>query len=178
MTPSILVVCSYNQVRSVMAQLLLQRALHDEGRRAVVRSAGFAAGGRPAMPEAIRAMRNERLDATGHISTQVDADMVQAADLVLTAERLHVIRLVEDDGALFKKVFTLPEFANLAAIAGARGDRTMAEWLTAVGAGRTHATFLAAPTPEVDDPTGMAPAMFTATATRLDAWCRTIAALL
>ena len=178
MTPSILIICSHNQVRSVMAQLLLQRALRDAGTRAVVRSAGFADGGRPAMPDAIRAMRNQQLDATGHISTRVDADMVRSADLVLTAERLHVIRLVEDDAELFKKVFTLPEFVQRAQTTGPRAGRTMAAWLQEVGGGRTHATFLAARTPEIADPTGLAPTMFTGTALRLDGWCRTIAELL
>ena len=178
MTLSVLMVCSYNQVRSVMAQLLMQRALLDTDVRAVVRSAGFADGGRPAMPETIRTMRAQQLDATGHISTRVDDRLVRDADLVLTAERLHVIRLVEDDATLFKKVFTLPEFARLAAIAGPRAGLAMNAWLDFVGSGRTHATFLAAQTPEVTDPTGTTPAMFADTAVRIDGWCRTIAGLL
>lgn len=178
MTVSVLAVCSYNRVRSVMVERLLRRAFEQAGVDAQVRSAGFAEGGRPAMPDAVRVLREHGIDATDHLSTRVDASMTRAADLVLTAERLHVVRLVEDDSALFKKVFTLPEFVQLAGLSGPRSGRQMAEWLELVGLGRTHATFLAAHTPEVSDPTGMTHATFAATVERIDAWCRTIAGLL
>jgi len=175
---SILAVCSYNRVRSVMTQLLLQRSLDDGGVPARVRSAGFAEGGRPAMPDTVQALRTLRLDATTHRSTRVEVHMVQHADLVLTAERLHVVRLVEDSSELFAKVFTLPEFAQLATAAGPRHGRPIADWLAVVGAGRTHDSFLAAHTPEIGDPTGMTSATFGTTAARIDESCRTIAALL
>jgi protein-tyrosine phosphatase len=178
MTVSVMAVCSYNRVRSVMVERLLRRATSDAGVEASVHSAGFADGGRPAMPEAVQVLRRLHIDATDHISRRVDVEMTHTADLVLTAERLHVMRLVEDDSRLFKKVFTLPEFAALAELAGPRGARPMAEWLDLVGLGRTHATFLAAQTPEISDPTGMTPAAFAATADRIDGWCRTIAGLL
>lgn len=178
MTLSVLAVCSYNRVRSVMVERLLSRAFDAAGVTADVRSAGFADGGKPAMPDAVQVLRRLQIDATDHISRRVDTEMARAADLVLTAERLHVMRLVEDDSALFKKVFTLPEFVQLAELSGPRGTRSMAEWLQVVGLGRTHATFLAAQTPEISDPTGMTSAAFVATAERIDVWCRAIAGLL
>lgn len=178
MTVSVLAVCSYNRVRSVMVEQLLRRAVAGAGIDARVRSAGFADGGRPAMPDTVNVLRAMHLDATGHISTRVEPALVHDADLVLTAERLHVIRLVEDDARLFKKVFTLPEFAELAAVAGPRDGRPFGEWLAIVGFGRTHATFLAGQTPEIGDPTGMTLGSFAAAAERIDGWCRTIASLL
>ena len=178
MTVSVLAVCSYNRVRSVMVERLLQRAFAEAGKPALVRSAGFSDGGRPAMPDAIRVLREQGIDATDHHSTRVDTAMANESDLLLTAERLHVVRLVEDDGSLFKKVFTLPEFVQLATISGPRLGRPMAEWLELVGLGRTHATFLAAQPPEISDPTGMTHATFAATVERIDGWCHTIASLL
>lgn len=178
MSVSVLAVCSYNRVRSVMVELLLDRALRAAGRAGEVSGAGFAEGGRPAMPDTVQVLRMLQLDATGHISRRIEPAMVHGADLVLAAERLHVIRLVEDDARLFKKVFTVPEFAQLALAAGPRRDLPFGEWLELVGAGRTHATFLAAQTPEIGDPTGMTQGAFVATAERIDGWCRTIAGLL
>lgn len=175
---SILAVCSHNQVRSVMVQLLLQRALDQAEVPAVVCSAGFADGGRPALPGTVSALRSAHLDATGHHSTRVDAAMVRHADLVLTAERVHVVRLVEDRSELLAKVFTLPEFAGLAEAAGPRAALPFTEWLALVGAGRTHASFLDQPTPEIADPTGHAQAGFDATAACIDEWARAIAAVL
>lgn len=178
MTISVLAVCSYNRVRSVMVERLLRRAFGAAGVDARVRSAGFAEGGRPAMPDTIRVLRTLQVDATDHISARVDTSMAHDADLVLTAERLHVVRLVEDDARLFKKVFTVPEFAQLAAAAGPRLGEPFGTWLGTVGAHRTHATFLAARTPEIGDPTGMTSGAFAATAEHIDEWCRTIASVL
>ena len=174
----LLTVCSYNRARSVMAELLLRRELAAAGVGAHVVGAGFAAGGQPPLPSTIAALHTLGFDARSMVSTRVDAQMVADADLVLTAERLHVVRLVEDDRSLLAKVFTLPEFAQLARAAGPRRGLQMAEWLAIVGAGRTHATFAATHPPEVVDPAGQPPATFIATATLIQGWSRTVAELL
>ncbi|MDO8362923.1 MAG: hypothetical protein Q7V88_08495 [Actinomycetota bacterium] len=175
---SILTVCSYNRVRSVMAQLLLQRALDAAGVRATVQGAGFAEPGKPPLPDTVRVLRQLGLDAAAVLTTRVDDAMVAGADLVLTAERLHVVRLAEDRHDVFAKAYTLPEFAARAEAAGQRGRRTMHEWLAAVGQGRTHAGFLSPATPEIADPAGLSTDAFGATAIDIDGWCRAIARLL
>jgi len=174
----VLTVCSYNRARSVMAELLLRRELAIAGVDAHVVGAGFAAGGQPPLADTIVALRTMGLDARSMSSTRVAEQMVVDADLVLTAERLHVVRLVEGNCDLLAKVFTLPEFAHLAALSGPRRGRPMAEWLAVVGDGRTHATFLATHPPEVVDPAGQPPGTFAATAALIQGWSRTVAQLL
>lgn len=175
---TVLAVCSYNRARSVMTELLLQRSLTDAGVRAHVRGVGFAAGGRPPLPETIRALRALGIDATGVISERVDLDVLQSAHIVLAAERVHVKRLVEDDRSMLRKVFTLPEFAQLAAAAGPRAGRSIDEWLAMVGEGRTHASFLASKVPEIADPVGQPPDAFRSAALEIEAWCDAVAELL
>ncbi|MDP2292454.1 MAG: hypothetical protein Q8M22_14785 [Actinomycetota bacterium] len=175
---TILTVCSYNRARSVMTELLLRRALTDADVRADVRGVGFSAGGRPPLPETIQALRALDLDATSTISERVDRALLHSAHLVLAAERVHVVRLVEDDRSMLRKVFTLPEFAELAAAAGPRSGRRFDEWLAVVGEGRTHASFLASKVPEIADPVGKPPGAFRSTALAIEEWCETVAALL
>jgi protein-tyrosine phosphatase len=174
----ILTVCSYNRARSVMAELLLRRELAAVGVQAHVVGAGFAAGGQPPLAATVTALHAIGIDARSVLSTRVDEQMVADADLVLTAERLHVVRLVEGNRDLLAKVFTLPEFAALAPAAGPRGGRSMVEWLAVVGAGRTHATFQASNPEEVIDPAGQPPATFALTAALIQGWSRTVAELL
>lgn len=175
---TILTVCSYNRARSVMTELLLRRALADAGVQADVRGVGFAAGGRPPLPATIQALRALDLDATGAISERVDLAALRSAHLVLAAERVHVVRLVEDDRSMLRKVFTLPEFTELATAAGPRSGRRFEEWLAVVGEGRTHASFLASKVPEIADPVGQPPDAFRTTALAIEEWCDTVAALL
>lgn len=161
-----------------MTELLLRRALAEADVPADVRGVGFSAGGRPPLPETIAALRALDLDATGVISERVDLDVLRSAHLVLAAERVHVVRLVEDDRSMLRKVFTLPEFAELAAAVGPRSGRAFDEWLAEVTEGRTHASFLASRVPEIADPVGQPPGAFRRTALAIDEWCATVAALL
>jgi protein-tyrosine-phosphatase len=176
-TLTIVAVCSHNRARSVMAQLLLQRALDGRGLAADVIGAGFEEPGIAPLDDTVRALAAMGMDARDVRSRRIDAATVERADLVVTAERLHVVRLVEDRTDLFAKTFTLPELAERATAAGPRGGRPFATWLDVVDAGRTHAEFLES-APEIGDPAGAAASVFAATATRIDGWCRSVAELL
>src|SRR4051812_30156704 len=82
---------------------------------AVMGSAGFGPRDIPAIPDAVDAMRRRNLDVSGHRSRQADAQIVRSADLILTAERAHVIRIASIEPAAFRRTMTLPEFLALAA---------------------------------------------------------------
>jgi sulfate adenylyltransferase len=49
-------------------------------------------------------------DTAGFLSRPATGDLVDAADLVLTAEASHRTRLLEDRPAAFRKIFTLGQF--------------------------------------------------------------------
>lgn len=85
----ILVVCIGNVCRSPMAECLLRERL--AGRGVEVASAGLAAlAGQPVDPLAESVLVEHGLSAASHVARQVDARMVEAADLVLVMEKPHI----------------------------------------------------------------------------------------
>lgn len=110
-TRRVLVVCTGNSCRSVMAKGLLKKYL--SGREIVIASAGVSAipGFRPTQ-ETIEIMAKEGIDVSGHLSQRLTPEMIQQADLILVMERWHkeqILRLVPSAKA---KVFLLKEYAN------------------------------------------------------------------
>ena len=94
----ILLVCTGNTCRSPMAQVLLQQKLEErfgkffqsEMPAAVAISAGTnAAVGSGASHEAVQAMKTRGLDLSQHSSRQVNVDLLQNADIVLTMTQNH-----------------------------------------------------------------------------------------
>ena len=118
MTFPILTVCSYNRARSVMAELLLARAA--AGMDIAVSGAGFNSEGEPPLPATIAALRRYDLDAIDYRSTRLTPAAAAAAGLVLTAERMHVIRIVGDQPDLLRRTWTFPEFVLAAEAHGPR----------------------------------------------------------
>lgn len=109
----ILFVCTGNTCRSPMAAALLAKAAAESGLRIEVLSAGTgAAEYQPATPEALGAMRDLDIDLSAHRSRRLSADLVAAADLILTmtAAQRATVRLLAPEAA--GKVFTLLDFAG------------------------------------------------------------------
>lgn len=175
----ILTVCTHNRTRSVMmAALLGDRLGRTLGRETVrMRSAGFGPEGLPAIPDAVEAMRRRGLDVADHRSSAVTAEHVGWADLVLTAERDHVVRCAALEPTGFRRTMTLPEL--LAAAPRSRvGATTVAAWAAELSEGRTAAEYLRGDVPEVADPTGSAPRLFEAAVVALEQQCDAAAALI
>ena len=178
MTLQFLTICSYNRARSVMAELLLRRALDAAGLPAGVQGAGFASEGEPPLAATSAALLQMNVDSVGYRSTRVTPSLIAAADLILVAERIHAVRIAEDDVDVFHRCFTFPEFVVAAERTGPRGRRSFAQWVAEVGAGRTHATFLDRSVPEIMDPAGASSIVFDATARMIDDLCKRLVALL
>jgi protein-tyrosine phosphatase len=172
----ILVLCTHNRTRSVMMQALLDSMLSVElGRDApTIRSGGFGPNGLQAIPDAVAAMSRRGLDISGHRSRHVTAALVEAADLVLTAERDHVVRVAGLVPSAFSRSFTLPEFLDRV---GAVGPDVagVADLVQTVSAGRTATSYLNVEVAEIADPTGSPAPVFEAAVVEIEQQCRAVA---
>jgi protein-tyrosine-phosphatase/tRNA A37 threonylcarbamoyladenosine synthetase subunit TsaC/SUA5/YrdC len=112
----ILLVCTGNTCRSPMAQVLLQHKLKKRFAKffeadvppAFALSAGTNAGaGSGASHEAVQAMKSRGLDLSQHASRQVNVELLQTADVVLTMTQNHRQAILSRWPHLTPKVFTL-----------------------------------------------------------------------
>lgn len=170
----IVTVCSHNRTRSVMTAAMLASMLEAKLGPGVadVSSLGFGPEGLPSIPDAVDAMRRRGLDTSAHRSRKVTAENVDVADLVLTAERDHVVKIAALSPAAFRRSMTLPEFLDLAASADPEPGNTLRDWATALTAERTARAYLVADIGEIDDPTGTAPRHFEAAVVEMEEQCR------
>lgn len=174
----ILTVCSFNRVRSVAMAGHLRAQLRSRHVDAHVVGAGFGPPGEPPLPEVTAALAHVGIDVAGYRSRTVDRATVAGADLIVAAEKLHVVRLSEDVAGVFARTFTLPELVALGEAVGPRNGAPLAEWLAVVNRSRTPAEFLAAQVQEIADPTGLAPVAVGAAVADIGEWCRRLAVLL
>jgi protein-tyrosine-phosphatase len=177
----ILTVCSHNRTRSVMMAALLDQLLTERlgAGGVVVRSSGFGPPGLPAIDDAVRAMRRRGLDVSHHRSTATTPALVDGADLIITAERDHVVKIASLSPAAFRRSLTLPEFLERAAVdPAARNDGGVRTWVESLTAGRTAAGYLRDRIPEVADPTGSSPRVFEAATAEIERQCAEVSVLL
>jgi protein-tyrosine phosphatase len=116
---SIMFVCTGNLCRSPMAERLAVAALRRRlGPRADlfrIHSAGtHAVSGWPMTTEAAAVVAAYGADPAGFVSTELTADLIAEADLVLTATRAHRSQVVTLEPSALRRVFTMTEFARVA----------------------------------------------------------------
>jgi len=111
----ILLVCRGNTCRSPMAAALLRQraARHAALQHVTVDSAGLAAPtGEAASPDAVQVMGRRGIALGAHRARQVDAALVEHADLILTMTPEHVSRLCERFPNAAGKAVTLGDYAG------------------------------------------------------------------
>ena len=152
----VLCVCTHNRTRSVLMGGHLEHRRACVGIPVTIATAGFEPGGLPPTPEAVRRLDAQGVDVRGHLSHRItDAD-IDAAGLVLTAERRHVVEIASRRPDAFAKTFTLPELVERGTAIGGRDERTVADWIGALDEGRPRSIdYLDAEIGEIDDPTGL-----------------------
>jgi protein-tyrosine phosphatase len=166
----ILLLCSANVCRSVMAQAMLSARLAARGLAITVTSAGLLGAGWPPPPEVVCAMTARGIDVSGHRSRVVTADDLAAADLILGLTREHVRHAAVLLPGAWPRAFTIRELARRGQAAGPRAPgEPLAHWLTRAADGRRRRDLLGShPADDVADPAGGPPPGYQATADALD----------
>jgi protein-tyrosine-phosphatase len=168
-----------------------------------VKSSGFGPAGLPPIPDAVDAMSRRGLDISEHRSSSTTVTLVDGADLILTAERDHVVKIAGLSPAAFRRTFTLPEFLDRAADASANGDQDGGDggeffggrerrgiphgargdvparivgWVEHLTESRRAAEYLRESVPEVADPTGWSQRAFETAVQTIEQQCREVAA--
>lgn len=117
--PSILFVCSANQCRSPMAEVLFQQLLLEKGEANAwrVESAGvWAYEGAGATQNAQVVMAERGLDLASHCSQPTDPALLKQFDLIIVMEVEHKVVLQERNPSLAERIQTLRE------LVGGEGD--------------------------------------------------------
>jgi sulfate adenylyltransferase len=163
----VLFVCTANICRSPSAELLARRAQPDET-DVVFSSAGtHARDGDPINPDMAAALPAD-LDSSGFRSRRLTTQLLADADLVLTMEVAHRSYVLDDHAALFRKVFTLGQFAQAVEKAPPGLDREAL--LVHVAATRGHAD----PALDVADPYRRGPEAASGCVARLEELLRAV----
>ena len=175
----ILLVCTANACRSVMAQALLSARLAARGVAVPVASAGLLGDGRPPPPEVVSVMAARGLDVTGHRSRAVTADDLAAADLILGLTREHVRHAAVLRPEAWPRAFTIRELLRRGRQAGPRAPgEPLGHWLTRAADGRRRADLLGShPADDVADPAGGPLREYRATADTLERLARDLVEL-
>ncbi len=162
-----------------MMAALFESMLNERLGRVVVRSSGFGPEGIAAIDDAVAAMERRGLDVSQHRSGPTTQVLVDGADVIITAERDHVVKIAALSPSAFARTMTLPELlaraGDVPVASDGAGVRVWAESLTR---GRTASSYLREPVAEVADPTGSMPRAFEAAVVDLERQCAEASALL
>jgi protein-tyrosine-phosphatase len=127
----------------------------------------------PALPEAVKIAESYGLDLSGHRARNIAGVDLEACDLVLGFEQMHVAAAVVDGGARLERTFTLPELLGLLDAVSELPRQAQALEQARTRIQQAHAARpldeRANAVPEIADPLGKAPAAQRRTAEELRA---------
>lgn len=170
----ILVVCTANICRSVMAEHFLRRDAATLGLPGVeIASCGLLFDGEPASTTVVEVLAERDLDAREHRSRKFTPEFLTGVDLVVTMERLHARELAVALEGASSRVHTLGSIVDwLKTTEGITGSP--AERVAAFAAGRRPSDLLGSGPDEVPDPHGRSKRVHRKAADRLDGMCRAL----
>lgn len=175
----ILVVCTANICRSVMAERMLRREVEARGLDIEISSCGLMFDGAPASDTVLAVLSERGLDAHDHRSRKFTPALLDGVDLVVTMERRHARELAVAVEGMSPRIHTLGalvEWLSSPAAAGSGGDNaaesTPAAQIAACAAKRPSSALLGGGPDEVEDPHGRSKRVHRKTADQIDDLCR------
>lgn len=159
----VLFVCTANICRSAYAEVLARHLLEGDPTVEVASAGTLGWTDQPMDAEMAALLAERSVDPAGHRSRRLTPAMVDAADLVLTAEVAHRTWVLEQRPAAFRRVLTLGQLAATAEDLDA--DLRGRELLEAAG----RALRPAVPEDDVPDPYRRGRAAAEAAAQRIEA---------
>ena len=163
----VLFVCTANICRSATAEALARHVLPDDSDVIFTSAGTHGWTDAPLNAEMVPALPQD-LDVSEFRSRRLTREMLDQADLVLTAEAAHRSFILDDHPGAFRKVFTLGQFAE--AVSRAPQGLTRDELLQHVGETRGSAD----PALDVPDPYRRGPEAVAACVAQLDDLLRTV----
>lgn len=158
---------------------MLTRHLAVLGVEGSVHAAGFGEPGLAPTADTTRYLATRGIDVSVRRSRRVGAADVERADLIVTAERMHVVEIAGRWPDAFERTMTLPEVVQRSRAVDVSACIDLAALLDAVSIGRPHhLDYLDADIDEIPDPTGEPPGAWRATIEVIDALTAELAALL
>ena len=109
---TILLICTGNSCRSVMAAGLLKKMLKGKGDYKVATAGVAALTGAGATGQTFQVMAENGIELTHHVSQQLTNEMLREADLILVMERAHKEHILKRLPAVGKKLHLLSEFGR------------------------------------------------------------------
>ncbi len=103
----LLVVCTANICRSVMAEYLLRHEADVRGLELEVSSCGLRRDGDPPSPDVVEVMGERGLDVGAHRSRRFRPELLDGVDLVVTMERFHARELALASEGVAGRILTL-----------------------------------------------------------------------
>ncbi len=110
--PHVLFVCTGNSCRSVMAEYLFKKMLKDRPDITVASAGTGVYFQGSASSEALKVLREEGIDAYGHVSQPVTNMLLKKSDLVFVMTRAHRSQVLERVPGVEKRVYLLGEFSS------------------------------------------------------------------
>jgi protein-tyrosine phosphatase len=114
--PTILFICTANQFRSPIAAACFTRQLalmKTPGDWKVISAGTWAAEGLPAHPKAVEAARGIGLDITNHRTREVNAELLDSADLIVCMQSGHREALEAEFPSTRGRILMLATLAGL-----------------------------------------------------------------
>jgi protein-tyrosine phosphatase len=127
---SVLCVCTGNICRSPAMELLLRARVRGLPIEVSSAGTGGLSGHEMDAPSAY-AVREYGIDTSTHVARRLAPDMIRTADLILTADSTHRSVIVQQEPLVFRRTFTIREFARLGAGLGPLGAEPTPERLRA-----------------------------------------------
>lgn len=111
---TILLVCTGNSCRSVMAAGLLKKMLKGKGDYKIMTAGTMAIRGIRPSPGAVEVMAEEGIDISGHSGQPLNDEMLRQADLILVMEERQKENILMHHVNIEHKVYLLSEFGRIA----------------------------------------------------------------